>query len=92
MKKIYILSSCNEWKEHRSMSLVAATTSIRKIKSIIIQEIKDDNMEYKRGNDDLSITGQIKMLRKDWNERGADFVFDNLTYGYVETVMDGEIQ
>lgn len=92
MKNIYILFSCNEWKEYSSMSLVAATASVRKIKSIIIQMIKDDDMEYKRGCENLSKTGQIKMLRKDWDERGMSFVFDNLDYGYVETVTDGEIQ
>lgn len=92
MKNIYILSSCNEWKDYSSMSLVAATTSIRKIKSIIIQKIKDNDMEYKRGNDDLSKTKQIKMLHDDWEYMGENFVFSNLDYGYVEVVTDGEIQ
>lgn len=92
MKNIYILSSCNEWKNYSSMSLVAATTSIRKIKSIIIQKIKDNDMEYKRGNDDLSKTKQIKMLHDDWEYMGENFVFSNLDYGYVEVVTDGEIQ
>lgn len=92
MKNIYILYACNVWKEHRSMSLKAASTSIKKIKSIIIQKIKDGDMEYRRGWDDISKTKQIKMLRKDWNEKGNNFVFDNLDYGYVEVVADGEIQ
>lgn len=92
MKNIYILSNCDEWKEYSSMSLVAATTSIRKIKSIIIQKIEDGNMEYKRGNNELSKTNQIKMLREDWEQKGEDFVFDNLDYGYIEVVLDGEIQ
>ncbi len=91
MKNIYILYTCNEWKEYSSMSLVAASTSIRKIKSIIIQKIKDDDMEYKRGWDDISKTKQIKMLREDWNEKGSNFVLDNLDYGCVEVVEDGEI-
>ncbi len=92
MKNIYILYTCNEWKEYSSMSLVVASTSIRRIKSIIIQKIKDDDMEYKRGWNDISKTKQIKMLREDWNEKGSNFVFDNLDYGYVEVVADGEIQ
>lgn len=92
MKNIYILSSCNEWKEYSSMSLVVATTSVKKIKNIIIQRIKDDDMEYKRGEDELSKTKQIKKLCEDWNYMGIDFVFDNLDYGYVEVVADGEIQ
>ena len=74
------------------MSLVAATTSIRRVKSIIIQRIKNNEMEYKRGNDDWSKTKQIRMLCDDWEYRGKDFVFDNLDYGYIEIVADGEIQ
>ncbi len=94
MKNIYILSTCNEWKEWSSMSLVAASTSLRKIKSIIIQKIKDNDIEYKGScsDENASITNQIKTLRKDWEECGKDFVFEHLEYGYVETVEDGEIQ
>ena len=90
MKIIYILNSCNEWKETSSMILVTATTSIRKIKSIIIQEIKDGNMEYNRKGD-ISTTKQIKALKEDWAEYGSDFVFNALEYGYVEIVEDGEV-
>lgn len=93
MKSIYILSSCNVWKENSSMSLVTASTSIRKIKSIIIQEIKNGNMEYKRRccEENPSITQQIKALRTDWKEHGNDFVFNCLEYGYVNVIEDGEI-
>lgn len=94
MKTIYILSTCNEWKEWSSMSLVAASTSLRKIKSIIIQKIKDGDMEYKGrcSEENASITKQIKALREDWEEYGEDFVFNSLEYGYIEAVADGEIQ
>ena len=94
MKTIYILSTCNEWKEWSSMSLVAASTSLRKVKSIIIQKIKDGDVEYKGrcSEENASITKQIKALKEDWKEEGNDFVFDHLEYGYVETVADGEIQ
>lgn len=92
MKTIYILCSCNDWKEYDGMRLVAATTSLYKLKNIIIRKIKDEDMEYKKGDENLSIQGQIKQLKTDWEERGHDFVFDNLGFGYVETVADGEIQ
>ncbi len=49
-------------------------------------------MTYTRGNDGLSKTKQIKMLREDWEKMGENIVFDNLKYGYVEVVIDGEIQ
>ena len=94
MKTIYILSTCNEWKEWSSMSLVAASTSLRKVKSIIIQKIKDGDVEYKGrfSEENASITKQIKALKEEWKEEGNDFVFDHLEYGDVETVADGEIQ
>ena len=92
MKKIYILNSCTGFEEYSSMRLVAATTSIKKIKSIIIKQIKEEEMTYTRGNDGLSKTKQIKMLREDWEKMGENIVFDNLKYGYVEVVIDGEIQ
>lgn len=92
MKKIYILSSCNVYKEYNSMRLVAATTSVKKIKNIIIKQIKEEEMAYTRGNADPSLTKQIKMLREDWEKMDEKFVFDNLQYGYVAVVADGEIQ
>lgn len=94
MRDIYILNSCNEWKEYSSFSLVSASTSIRKIKSNIIQEIKDGNMEYKGRcrKEEPSITQQIKALREDWKEEGSNFVFNCLEYGYIDVVKDGEIQ
>jgi len=92
MRNIYILNCCDEWKSCISMSLVAATTSLRKLKSIIIQKVKDGDIEYKRGEDNLSKTQQIKMLRQDWKNEGEGFVFDCLSYGDVEIVEDGEIQ
>lgn len=92
MKKIYIISSCNEYKEYNCMRLVAATTSVKKIKNIIIKQIKEEEMAYTRGNADPSLTKQIKMLREDWEKMDEKFVFDNLQYGYVAVVTDGEIQ
>lgn len=74
------------------MSLVAASTSITKIKRIIIQKIKDGDMEYKRGFEDMPKTKQIEVLCDDWKELEPDFVLNNLDYGYVEIVVDGEIQ
>ena len=92
MKKqnIYLLNSCNEWKERSSMSLVAATTSTIRLKNIIIAEIKNYNMVYK--NEEFSNTKQIRELRDDWENEGLNYVADNLIYGHIETVCDGEIQ
>lgn len=92
MKIICILSSCDEWKSWNSMSLVAASTSIRKIKSIIIHKIKEGDMEYRKGDDNRSKTAQIKLFRDDWKKYGMDYALNLLEYGYVKVVEDGEIQ
>lgn len=92
MKKIYILNSCDEWKSWSSMTLIMVSTSLRKIKGEIINQIKEGNIEYKRGNENFSKTAQIKMLREDYEKYGDKFVFDNLTYGYINDVVDGERQ
>lgn len=91
MKKIYLLFTCNEFKERSGMRLAVATTYLRKIKSVIIKQIIAGDMEYKRNNG-LPKANQCKLLRSDWREFGAQFVFDNIEYGYVEIVNDGEIQ
>lgn len=92
MKQIYILNSCDEWKSWSSMSLIMASTSLRKIKGEIVKQIKEGNIEYKRGNQNLSKTAQIKMLREDYKTHGEKFIFDNLNYGYINDVADGERQ
>jgi len=53
MKNIYLLYSCNEWKNHSSMSLVMASTSESKIRKEIKSQIKEKNMEYKADKEDL---------------------------------------
>lgn len=90
MKKIYILSNCNEWKDKSSMSPIMATTSPRKIKVGIINEIEAGNIEYLKGNETLSTEEQKKLLRTDYSEHGESFVFNHLEYGHVSLVGDGE--
>lgn len=92
MYETYILSSFDEWKSWSSMSLIMASTSIRKIKGKIVKQIKEGNIEYKRGNQNLSKTAQIKMLREEYKKHGEKFVFDNPEYGFVNDVADGERQ
>ena len=87
MKSIYIVNSCDQWKSHSSMSLVTASTSITKIKRIILRMITDEEMEY----DGATTAEQIKNFQADWKAEGPDFVFSKLQYGFVEELKDGEI-
>lgn len=74
------------------MDLVMATVSPAKIIKGIIKKIKAGDMEYKGGNDNLSKTKQAAIFKNDFDEYGEDFVFNNLEYGYVNIVGDGEVQ
>lgn len=45
MKYIYVLSSCNAWKEWASRDIILVTTSIRKLRKEIKEQVKKGNME-----------------------------------------------
>ncbi len=94
MKQIYILNTCNAWKEHSSMFPVAASLSITKIKNLIIQLIKKGDMEY-MGRCPVSNPTkdmQTKVFREDFKEHGAEFAFNSLEYGYVNIMEDGVME
>ena len=46
MKQIYILNTCDEWKECGSMFSVAVSLSITRIKKLILQLTKKSDMTY----------------------------------------------
>ncbi len=73
---IYLLYSCNAWKERASMRLVMASTSKEKIMDQIIEEAKAGDME----------------LDENYEREGIEAINSYLTYGYVDIVADGEVQ
>lgn len=94
MKQIYILSTCNEWKEHSSMFPVAASLSITKIKNLIIQLIKKGDMTYMGRCSVANPTKELqtRVFREDFKVRGAEFAFNSLEYGYVNVMEDGVME
>lgn len=90
MKKIYLFYTCNAWKEHSSMRLVVATTSLQKLKSIIIKKIKDGDVAYIE--EEWSITKQLKEFREDWKNCNIEEVLERMEYGCIDIVNDGEEQ
>lgn len=50
MKYIYVLSSCNEWKEWSSRDIILVTTSIRKLRKELKERAKKGDMKV--GNED----------------------------------------
>jgi hypothetical protein len=79
MKEIYIFYSCDEWKSISSMKLIMASTSKFKIIRDLKKELQSDNMEL-----DLPI--------KELNKVEIERINNNLTYGFIKIVSDGEKQ
>lgn len=90
-KIIYVLFSCNEWKSSSSMRFITATLSLETLFYVIKAEILNDNMNYSRGKDGLSAEEQAALFTSDVDEEGISFALNNLEYGYVEGVEDGEV-
>ncbi|EQB4341427.1 hypothetical protein ACYJ2U_001811 [Clostridium botulinum] len=79
MKNIILLYSCNAWKEHSSMSLVMVSTSERRIRKEITNQIKNKDMQYESDKNDLK-------------ELSLNDIDKCLKYGYISIVEDGERQ
>lgn len=80
MKEIYLLKSCNEWKEHSSAKIITATDDRHTLLAMISGEILLGNMNYgglEKGE------AYIKLLED--IAKGIE-VEKNIEYGYVETV------
>lgn len=48
-KQIYTVFACDEWKSRDSLRLLMATTSVRKLKNLIIRKIADEVFTYDKG-------------------------------------------
>jgi hypothetical protein len=95
-KNIYILSTCDEWKSHDSMSIRCVSTSLNKILKAIRNDIKADDMLYKADNNEESydlLNADVSSMKKsgqpDWEI--ANEIDACLKYGYLEVWEDGAI-
>ena len=82
MKYIFVLSSCNAWKEWSSIDTILVTTSIRKVRREVKARVKKGDMEI--GND---------YMFEDWlngNYIGCNHesLNDILKYGMLEVWED----
>lgn len=75
---IFILYSCNEWKEYSSMHTIAASTNIGDIYKVVKNEIRKGNMDY----DCLSKHDGVKKF--DEVLANGRLNKDLLEYGYIE--------
>jgi len=74
---IFILYSCNQWKEHGSMRFLAASTEIKDIHKLVRAEIREGNMNYKG----LSKRTGSKCFGADFQNNDIDL--NLLEYGYI---------
>jgi hypothetical protein len=87
-KQIFLVYACNEWKENSSMELILATTSVRKLKSCLANEIKQDNINWE--DSEWSKTKQISEFKRCFDFEDRKSINDKLIYGYFDYCYDGE--
>jgi len=75
---IFILYSCNQWKEYSSMSSIVASTSIDDIYKEIKKEIRSGNMDYEKATKRAG----IRLFNE--NLKNNCINLDLLDYGYIE--------
>lgn len=88
-QQIYLLYSCDEWKS--KSHLICATTSKSKLKDAIMRCIQSDDMTYSHGATNLSSDEQVELFCEDWQNDTPYNINSCLTYGFFETVSDGEL-
>lgn len=77
MQTVYIIMSCNQWKEHASARLIAATTDAEAIYAVIGGEIRAGNMDY----DDETATIGFMNFKEDYIKDRVNLL--KLDYGMV---------
>ena len=80
MKEIYLLKSCNEWKEKQSSGIVAATDDRHTLLVMIGGEILLGNMDY------YGLEKEEAYMKLCEDISNGVEVEKNIEYGYVETV------
>ena len=88
-KQIFTVFACDQWKSRDSMRLLMATTSVRKLKNLIVRKIADETFTYDKGNE-LSIPQQVKLFKLDFENGLRDDINNNLHYGFLDYCYDGE--
>ena len=82
MNSIFLLYSCNQWKEFSNMKLIMASTDEGKIIAQIKKEILDGNMKCDGADGEQGVNN--------FSEHNSDYnVLEN---GFVNCVTDGEVQ
>lgn len=87
-KQIFVIFACDEHKSRHSMSLLMATTSVRKLRSFLANKIAADDFVYI--NDDMDKKEQVKRFKYDFDNNNCTYINNNLIYGFYDYTHDGE--
>lgn len=87
---VWMLFSCNEWKE-KPMPLIRASTSPFQIKKAIITCIEKGDMEYGKDPETMSKRQQVKEFRADWERLTRNEINSKLRYGFYDYTYSGEL-
>ena len=79
---VYVLFTCNQWKEYSSMRIVGVTTWPEVLYAMMASRIKEGQMLYRSENPGES----WEQFRRDYAE--GNVMPESLTYGYVEEYTD----
>ena len=89
-KQIFLVYSCNEWR-NKPMPLLMATESARKVKMFISKLIENEEAEYDFGHGtEFASKRQAKEFRKDFETLRRDELNNRLIYVFFDYVHDGE--
>ena len=90
-KQIFMLHSCNEWKNKPS-PVILVTTSENKLKKGIRICIEKGEMEYSDGaKENPTVKEQVAMFNRDWKTETKNTINDRLLYGFYDYAYDGEL-
>lgn len=97
-RQLYIVQTCNVWKETSSARIYDACTSLPRLRRIIAYGIRDELFSYDKGiQEDISFKKQERMFRDDWKATDADHntiaaldLISKVDYVMVTMVNEGE--
>ena len=87
-KQIFVIFACDEHKSRHSMSLLMATTSVRKLRSFLAKKIAVDDFVYI--DEGLDKAEQVKRFKQDFDNNNRTYINNNLLYGFYDYTHDGE--
>lgn len=85
MQTIHLIFNCNQWKEYASGKLIAATTDIEAMYTVIGGEIRVGNMDY----DGETATVGFMKFKKDYMK--GEINLSKLDYGMVLETCNAQI-